>query len=211
MDAVVGENVVIHPGVVLGSRCTIQYGAVFGMALVLGPQSRLEKGLTANSTVLEDGCSIGCNAVIVAGARIACDAVVGDLAFIRENVALGAGAVLGAGTQVGSEVAIGARSKLMNHVLVGRGSLIEEDVFVGPAVVMTNDPTMGRRRPGQALEGVVLRRGCRIGAGAILLPGVEVGEEAVVAAGSLVTRNVSPRTTVMGSPAKAVGPVEEGG
>jgi UDP-2-acetamido-3-amino-2,3-dideoxy-glucuronate N-acetyltransferase len=209
-DRSVGANVVIYPGVELGIGCTIQDGAVIGKPLVLGPHSRVDTPSTG-STVLEDGCSIGCYAVVVAGARIGRNAVVGDHTFIRENASLGAEAILGAGSQVGSGVPIGARSRLMNVVLVGRGSVVEEDVFVGPAVVMTNDPTMGRRGEGQNLEGVLLRRGCRIGAGAIFLPGVEVGEEAIVAAGSLVTRDVAPRTLVMGSPARVSRAVEEAG
>jgi len=70
--------------------------------------------------------------------------------------------------------------------------------------VLTNDPTAGRRRAGQELRGATLRRACRIGAGAVLLPGVEVGEEAFVAAGAVVTADVPARVVVMGVPARAV-------
>jgi UDP-2-acetamido-3-amino-2,3-dideoxy-glucuronate N-acetyltransferase len=87
--------------------------------------------------------------------------------------------------------------------------VVEDDVFVAPAVVLTNDPTAGRRRAGQELRGAMLRRGCRIGAGAVLLPGVEVGEEAFVAAGAVVTADVPARAVVMGVPARAVREVPE--
>jgi acetyltransferase-like isoleucine patch superfamily enzyme len=88
-------------------------------------------------------------------------------------------------------------------------SVVEDDVFVAPGVTTTNDNAMGRHERGAQLQGATLRRGCRVGAGSILLPGIEVGEEAFVAAGAVVTRDVEPRTLVMGVPAKAVRQVED--
>jgi UDP-2-acetamido-3-amino-2,3-dideoxy-glucuronate N-acetyltransferase len=87
--------------------------------------------------------------------------------------------------------------------------VVDDDVFVAPGVTLTNDQTIGRRRAGDELRGAVLRRACRIGAGAVLLPGVEVGEEGVVAAGAVVTRDVPPRTLVMGVPARIAREVPE--
>jgi acetyltransferase-like isoleucine patch superfamily enzyme len=83
------------------------------------------------------------------------------------------------------------------------GAEVEDDVFIGPGVITTNDHTMGRHEPGE-LEGPVLRRGCRVGAGAVLVPGVEVGEEAFIAAGAVVTRDVADRAVVMGVPGRYV-------
>jgi acetyltransferase-like isoleucine patch superfamily enzyme len=77
-------------------------------------------------------------------------------------------------------------------------------VFVGPGVTTTNDDTMGRHPPGVPLAGPRLRRACRVGGGAVLTPGVEIGEEAFVAAGAVVTRDVGDREVVMGVPARVV-------
>ena len=83
-------------------------------------------------------------------------------------------------------------------------SVVEDDVFVGPGAVTTNDSTMSRHDRSYALQGARLRRACRIGGAAVLTPGVEVGEEAFVAAGAVVTRDVPPRGVVMGVPGRVV-------
>ena len=103
-----------------------------------------------------------------------------------------------------SETGIGARVKLQTGVYLTAGSSVEDDVFVGPGVVTTNDDTMGRHLAGEPLRGVRLGRACRVGGAAVLVPGVQVGEEAYVAAGAVVTADVEPRTVVMGVPARAV-------
>ena len=87
--------------------------------------------------------------------------------------------------------------------------MIEEDVFVGPGVTTTNDSTMSRHAPGEPLAGPTLRRACRVGGGVVLCPGVELGEEAFVAAGAVVTRDVPARAVVMGVPARVVREVED--
>jgi UDP-2-acetamido-3-amino-2,3-dideoxy-glucuronate N-acetyltransferase len=86
---------------------------------------------------------------------------------------------------------------------------VEDDVFVAPGVLLTNDPTAGRRGADEELRGAVLRRACRVGGGAVLLPGVEVGEEAFVGAGAVVTKDVPARALVMGVPARVVREVAE--
>jgi acetyltransferase-like isoleucine patch superfamily enzyme len=93
---------------------------------------------------------------------------------------------------------------IQTSVYVTGGAVVEDDVFLGPGVVTTNDNAMGRHRAGQPLQGPVFRRACRVGGAAVLVPGVEIGEEAFVAAGALVTRNVGPREVVMGVPARVI-------
>ena len=99
---------------------------------------------------------------------------------------------------------IGARVRIQTNCYITAFSTIENDVFVGPGVTLTNDDTMARHGPDHALRGATLRRACRVGGGVVLCPGVEVGEEAFVAAGAVVTRDVPARAVVMGVPAREV-------
>ena len=117
---------------------------------------------------------------------------------------IGAGTVVGRGSTVENATAIGARVKIQTQVYVTAYMVIEDDVFVGPGVTTTNDDTMGRHDASYALAGPVLRRACRVGGGVVLCPGVEVGEEAFVAAGAVVTRDVPARAVAMGVPARVV-------
>jgi acetyltransferase-like isoleucine patch superfamily enzyme len=117
--------------------------------------------------------------------------------------------VVGRGASVENNVQIGARVRLQTNAYITAWSVVEDDVFVAPGVFTTNDNTMGRRADTPPLRGATLRRACRVGAAVVLLPGVEVGEEAFIAAGSLVTRDVPARAVMMGSPAKKLREVEE--
>jgi acetyltransferase-like isoleucine patch superfamily enzyme len=206
----IGGHVVIHPGTVIGEQVRIQDGAVLGKPLVLGPSSHASREKPP-PLVIERGASVCAGAVLLAGARIGPGAVVGDRAYVRERASVGEGSVVGAGTAVDNDVTIGARVRIQTGCYLTAFSVIEDDVFVAPCVTTTNDNTMGRHPPAPefVLRGATLRRACRVGAGAVLLPGVEVGEEAFVAAGALVTRDVPARTLVMGVPARKVREVED--
>jgi acetyltransferase-like isoleucine patch superfamily enzyme len=94
--------------------------------------------------------------------------------------------------------------RVQTNVYLTAYSVVEDDVFVGPCAMTTNDDTMARHAPGTQLVGATLRRACRVGGGAVLVPGVEVGEEAFVAAGAVVTNDVPARSVVMGVPARVV-------
>ena len=201
-----GANVVVHDGVVIGDDVTIQDGVILGKSPKLAPTSTAA-GRGADSLVVEDGATICAQAIVFAGARIGAGAIVGDQAYVRERAVIGVGTVVGRGTCVDNDVVVGARVRLQSHVYLTAYSVVEDDVFVGPCAMTTNDQTMAR--PGDDLRGATLRRGCRVGGGAVLLPGVEIGAEGFVAAGSVVTRDVPPGKLVMGNPARIVREVPE--
>jgi acetyltransferase-like isoleucine patch superfamily enzyme len=201
-DVEFGAYVVVHAGTAIGDRCAIGDHAVLGRAPRLAAYS-LARG-EAGALELAQEVSIGAGAVVLAGARIGAGAIIGEQTFVRERALIGTGSVIGRGSVVDNDVAVGSRVRLQSNVYLTAHSVVEDDVFVGPCVVTSNDDTMARHAPGEPIRGAILRRACRIGAGAVLVPGVEVGEEAFVAAGAVVTHDVPPRAVVMGVPARTV-------
>jgi acetyltransferase-like isoleucine patch superfamily enzyme len=195
--------VVIHAGTSVGAGARVQDGAVLGKPLALGPHSAASRQAPPALEVGE-GAVIAAGAVVVAGARIGRGAFVGDQAHVRERAVLGEEAAVGRGSQVDSDVTVGARVRVQSACYLAARSVVEEDVFIAPGVITTNDRHATRHAPDYELEGVLLRRACRIGGGAVLLPGIEVGEEAFVGAGAVVTRDVPARAVVMGVPARQV-------
>lgn len=198
-----GGNVVIHEGTVVGGGARIQDGAVLGKPLALGPQSSASREPVPPAEI-GTGATVCAGAVVVAGATLGAGCVVGDQAHVRERAVIGDATVVGRGTAVDNDVVIGARVRIQTNCYITAFSTVEDDVFVAPGVILTNDNTMTRHGPEHELRGATLRRACRVGGGAVLVPGVEVGEEAFVAAGSVVVRDVPQRGVVMGVPARLV-------
>jgi acetyltransferase-like isoleucine patch superfamily enzyme len=201
-DVRLGANVVIHPGTVIGAGCAIGDGVVLGKPPTLSAHSASRA--EAAPLVLEPGAIVSTGAVVLAGAYVGAGAIVGDQAHVRERARIGAGSVVGRGSAVDNDVEIGARVRVQTMVYLTAFTVVEDDVFVGPCAVTTNDDTMARHDDSLPLRGATLRRACRIGGGSVLMPGVEVGEEAFVAGGAVVTKDVPARAVVMGVPARVV-------
>ena len=202
-DVELGGNVVIHAGTVVGAGARIQDNAVLGKTVVLGVRSAAPRE-QPDPLVVGEGATVCAGAVVLAGARIGAGAVVGDQAHVRERAEIGEQTVVGRGSAVDNDVRVGARVRIQSGCYITAYTTIEDDVFVAPGVTTTNDHTMARHGPEGPVEGATLRRACRIGGGAVLLPGIEVGEEAFVAAGAVVTRDVPPRAVVVGVPARQI-------
>lgn len=202
-----GAHVVVHSGTVIGDGCVIEDHAV------LGKRPKLAKGSSATgpvgNLVIADGVTVCAGAVVLAGAEIGQGAILGDQCHVRERSRIGPSTVVGRGTAVDNDVTVGARVRLQTGVYLTGFTIVEDDVFVGPGAITTNDNTMSRHGPESSLAGAKLRRACRVGGGAVLTPGVEIGEEAFVAAGALVIRDVPPGSVVMGAPARVVRAVPE--
>lgn len=202
-DAEIGANVVIHAGTRLGPGVRIQDAAIVGKALVLSSTSTAQLGEPEPTTV-GAGATIAAAAIVVAGAQIGAGAFVGDQAHVRERAVIGPSSAIGRGSAIDNDVTIGARVRVQTGCYVTATSTVEDDVFLGPGVFTYNDNAMGRHPKGDPLDGPVFRRACRVGGGARVLPGIEIGEEAFVATGSVVTRDVPARALVMGVPARRV-------
>ena len=202
--SIIGSGTVIHAGVQLGPNCTVEDLVVLGKRPRLRPGSSAATGGQPGALAIGEGVTICCGAVVYAGAMVEDGAIIGDQAQVRERSRVGTGSVVGRASSVDFDVVVGSRVLIQTGVYVTGGSVVEDDVFIGPGVVTTNDHAMGRHRRGEALLGATLRRACRVGGGVVLLPGVEIGEEAFVAAGAVVTRDVAARQVVMGVPARPV-------
>ena len=120
-----------------------------------------------------------------------------------ERVTVGDDVILGRGSLVENDTTIGALTKIQADAYITAYSTLEEQVFIAPCVVTTNDNFMGRtERRHELIEYTIRRRGARVGGGAILCPGVEIGEEAFVGAGAVVTKDVPARMVVVGISAR---------
>jgi UDP-2-acetamido-3-amino-2,3-dideoxy-glucuronate N-acetyltransferase len=199
----------VHSGTVLGEGVKIMENAVIGKQPVLSPRS------TANReplppTEIGAGAVVSTGAIVFSGSTIGAGVILGDQSCIRERVTIGAEVVIGRGSLVESDTTIGERTKVQANVYITTKSALEEDVFISPCVVTTDDNFMGRTEKRHALKkGPTIRRGARVGGGAVLCPGVEIGEDAFVGAGAVVTRDVPPRTVVVGNPARVLREVPE--
>lgn len=145
------------------------------------------------------------------GAKVGAGTKVWHLAHIRSTAQVGAGCVIGRNVYVDADVTVGDRVKIQNNVSVYRGVTLEDEVFVGPCAVFTNDLRPRAQNPDWTITPTLVRRGASIGANATLVCGIEVGEYAMIAAGSVVTRDVKPYQLVAGNPARPKGWVDEKG
>jgi acetyltransferase-like isoleucine patch superfamily enzyme len=207
--AEIHPTAVVHPGTILAEGVRVLEYAVVGKQPVLSPRSTASREELPPAAI-GDGSVISTGAVVFAGTTVGARVIVGDQACIRERVELGDDVVVGRGSLVENDTTVGAMSKIQADVYITAYSTLEEHVFVAPCVVTTNDNFMGRtERRHELVKGPTIRRGARIGGGAVLCPGIEIGEEAFVGAGAVVTKDVPPKTIVYGNPAKPVRDVPE--
>src|SRR6187200_66404 len=190
MAAEIHPTAVVHPGTMLGDRVQVLEHAVVGKQPTLSPRSTAKRE-PLPPTVIGAGTIVSTGAIVFAGSSIGERVVLGDQSCVRERVAIGDDVVVGRGSLVENDTTIGAMTKIQADAYITAYSTLEEHVFIAPCVVTTNDNWMGRtERRHELIKGPTIRRGARIGGGAILLPGVEIGEDAFVGAGAVVTKDV---------------------
>jgi acetyltransferase-like isoleucine patch superfamily enzyme len=200
---------IVYPGTRLGEGVKVLENAVVGKQPSLSPRSTAKREDLPPAEI-GGGTIVSTGAVVFAGSKVGARVILGDQSCVRERVAVGDDVVIGRGTLVENDTTIGAMTKIQAEAYITAYSTLEEHVFIAPCVVTTNDNFMGRtERRHELIKGPTIRRGARIGGGAVLLPGVEIGEEAFVGAGAVVTKNVQARMVVVGNPARVMRAVLE--
>jgi len=162
-------------------------------------------GILTAETFIHPSADVEAGAVVGPGSKI------WHLVHIRSSAQVGCGSVLGRNVYIDTGVRVGDRVKIQNNVSVYQGVTIEDDVFVGPCAVFTNDKRPRACNADWEITPTLVRRGASIGANATIVCGTTVGEYAMVAAGSVVTKDVAPFQLVAGNPARPIGWVDERG
>jgi acetyltransferase-like isoleucine patch superfamily enzyme len=202
-DVLVSDDAVIAASVLFGADVIIQGASSIAGDCELGPRVVIGKGGNHElGAIIEEGCTIGAGSIIVAGATLRAGVTLGDHCFVRDGTIIGPETVVGRGASLEQNVIVGARASIGRGANLTTGCMLEADVHIGEYVVTTNDDTMGRHDARRPLMAPTFRTGCRVGARAVITPGVTIGERAWVRAGSVVTRDVPTGAYVGGCPAR---------
>ena len=198
----IARTAIVFPGTVIGEGCKILDYAVVGKQPTLSPRSTAKRE-ELPPLELGAGTVVSTGAVVFAGTTIGERVIVGDQACVRERCSIGDDVVIGRGSLVENDTTVGALTKIQAHAYITAYSLLEDNVFIAPCVITTNDNFMGRtEKRHELIKGPTIRRGARVGGGAVLLPGIEIGEEAFIGAGAVVIRDVPARALMVGNPAR---------
>jgi acetyltransferase-like isoleucine patch superfamily enzyme len=202
-DCKVYPSAVIFSNVILGNNVTIFPGAVIGRPPLSSGATLIPIETNPLASVrIGDNCVIGANSVIYADVEIGNNTMICDTACIREECRIGSYSVIAMGVTINRAAKMGNRVKIMDNSHITTNAIIKDDVFISTGVTLSNDNAMGRKPiPKGGFIGPTIRRFATIGQGACILPGIEIGENAVIGANSVVTKNVPPRSVVMGVPA----------
>lgn len=206
----IGHHVVIHDGTVLGEGVRVDDHTTIGKQPMRAANTAVTAGRRQPPARIGDRCLIGASVILYAGCTLGEKVLVADLATIREDVTVGAFTIIGRGVAVENRCTIGRYCKLETNVYLTAYSTVEDRVFLAPGVLTSNDNYVGRTEERfKHFQGVTVRRGGRVGVGAVVLPGKEIGPDALVAAGALVTRDATGGQVHAGLPARPVRPVPE--
>ena len=212
-EATINDSAVLYGKNSIGGGSRIMENVILGCpdrALL----NRIREGKRRIENYPYQGVTTGRDALIRSGVVIYCNVHIGDNfetghnVLIRENTSIGDNVLIGTNVVIEGNTVIGNRVSIQSHVYVPANSVIEDFVFIGPNAVLTNDKYPLRKKESE-LKGPILRKGASIGANSTILPGIEIGKGAMVAAGALVTKHVAPWKLAIGCPARMMELPEE--
>jgi acetyltransferase-like isoleucine patch superfamily enzyme len=183
-----GEDVRIDPAAHVGERPA---RSIRDLHLRIGPSACIRSG-----------------SVIYAGSRIGKNFATGHNVVIREENTIGDDVSIWGNSTIDYGCSIGDRVKIHTSVYVAQFTILENDVFLGPGVMIANDPHPGCPRSRDCMRGPTIKRAAQVGVNVTILPFVTIGEEALIGAGSVVTKDIPPRAVVYGNPARVVATID---
>lgn len=213
--AIIKENAIIGNNVVIEDNCYIDYGAIIkdnvhikkgsfiGVRCILGEYLMdffSDKINKVHPLIIGENALIRSETIIYGDTTIGSNFQTGHRVTIRESSIIGNNVRIGTSSDVQKECIIEDYVSLHSNVFVGENSVIKNFAWIFPHVILTNDPTP----PSETLTGVIIEAYAAVAAGSIILPGIKIGEESLVGAGSVVTKNVEKETVVVGNPAKKI-------
>ena len=203
-DTILGNNVTIFPGAVLG-RPPISTKSL----------TRQASQASLPPLTIGDNCVVGANVVVYRGTTIGSNCLFGDTACIREQVRIGESCIIAMGVTINYNTTIGSRVKVMDNTHLTGNMIIEDDVFVAMLVTTANDNSMGREAAlGIPVElrqrqGPIIRRHATIGQGTCISPNIEIGENTIIGANSVVTKSIPACVLALGVPARVIRELRE--
>ncbi|TGB01139.1 N-acetyltransferase [Halobacillus salinus] len=201
-DVIIGHNVIIKEDTVIGNQVHIHDQTVLGKIPGSNRKMARKPSLHLPQLVLSDGITVGSNCVLYRGAHLKKGVFIGDLASIRENVSIGEDSIVGRNAMVENNTTVGERVTIQTGSYITADMVIEDEVFIGPCFSSSNDKYMGMGN--FKLQGPIIKKGAKIGNNATLLPAIVIGENSIVGAGAVVTKDVPPQETVVGNPIQPI-------
>ena len=235
-SAILGKNISLGENVKIGDRCKIGDNVTIGDGVVIAEKCRIENNVSIGyptlskkkdyykdfPTTIGKNCLIRSGAIIYRACKLGENNWINNYVILRENTILGDNNVIGSHMMCEGYTEIGNMVSIYSLCALGGNMVVEDRVFIGPNVTTANNPralhgrgtissTKRWEKDGLKIidKGPTIRFGARIGIAAVLLADIEIGREAMVAAGAIVTKDVSPFSIVRGIPAKVVGSVPE--
>jgi len=207
----IGHHVIIRECSKIGSNIRIDDHSVVGKLPMSAKRSKTTlAGRSVEPAVIGDNSIIGTGAIVYAGAVVGKGVLIADTASVREDVVIGDYTIIGRNATIENRVVIGARCKIQTNVYICSYSEVGDDCFIAPCAATSNDNFAGRwKERTKYYKGVTVRNGGRIGVNATILPGKVIGGDGLVAAGSVVTKDVPGAFVVCGNPAKPLRPVPD--
>ncbi|WP_330418547.1 hypothetical protein [Roseburia inulinivorans] len=213
-NVVIGHNVIIEDNVSIGANCSIDNNVIIRSNVEIGENSDIGANCILGENSRED-CGqflkigkkalIRSGSILYTGSNIGEEFQTGHHVTIREKTMIGHHVSVGTLSDIQGNCKIGNYVRLHSNVHIGQLSIIDSFVWIFPYVVLTNDPTP----PSEDFRGVHIHSFAIVATGAILMPGVNVLQDALVAAGAIVAKDVQPYSVVAGNPAKEISDVRK--